>query len=293
MVTIRADSEASSFILSSQQLNALSLSVSYLDYQGAPVLHVNDSTWQYLLLTGTNTSSYSVTVAAPSGAPSPATANIAANLTEAFYFGDPTTLQLEAATNAGTADKSSWQLSFPSGQKNAYIQDFYLTATQDVVLESGGQLQFTLAYEGAFPNDPTSRTVQITTVFQRIEINGTPMNGTAGPISLQIGGDIGVPLPFIADIVGPRAVLNDGSSRSLQFRIINTSKDPAQFTAPPAGHDTQTGLDILLPAIYANLNAPRVQWEGALEQLGGTALPPIASPSPKGPNDERTLLSAG
>jgi putative transposase len=52
-------------------------------------------------------------------------------------------------------------------------------------------------------------------------------------------------------------------------------------------------LGNLPPTIYANLNAPRKQWDGALEQLGSTALPPIASPSHNGSNDEKTLLSAG
>jgi hypothetical protein len=88
------------------------------------------------------------------------------------------------------------------------IQDFYLSAAQDVVLESGKQLQFTLAYQAAFPNDPTTRTMEITTFFQAFNINGTSLNGSFGPASLNIGGDIGAPLPFIANVVGPRAVLN-------------------------------------------------------------------------------------
>ncbi|MHA6645247.1 IS3 family transposase, partial [Mesorhizobium sp. A623] len=52
-------------------------------------------------------------------------------------------------------------------------------------------------------------------------------------------------------------------------------------------------LGNLPPAIYAKLNALGMQWDEALEQLGSTALPPIAPPSPKGSNDKRTLLSAG
>jgi hypothetical protein len=249
MVTILTGAEASSFMLSTRQLGALSLSVTYLDFQGAPLLHVDDNnTWRYLLLTVTNNSSYAITVAAPSEPPSLTTANIAANMTEAFFFGSPTSLQLENATNDGTNVTEAWQLFFPASQENAYIQDFYLSAQQDVVLESGNQLQFTLAYMGAVPNDPTARTVQITTVFEGIEINGNSASGSIGPASLRIGDDIGDPLPFIADIVGPRSVLNDGSSRSLQFRLINTSNDRALFLAPPANEGTQTGIDIYLPA---------------------------------------------
>jgi putative transposase len=52
-------------------------------------------------------------------------------------------------------------------------------------------------------------------------------------------------------------------------------------------------LGNLPPATYAKLNAPSMQWDAALEQLGSTALPLIAPPSPTGSNDQRTLLSAG
>ena len=52
-------------------------------------------------------------------------------------------------------------------------------------------------------------------------------------------------------------------------------------------------LGNLPPAIYAKLNASGMQWDGALEQLGSTALPPIAPLSQTGSNDQRTLLSAG
>jgi putative transposase len=52
-------------------------------------------------------------------------------------------------------------------------------------------------------------------------------------------------------------------------------------------------LGNLPPATYAKLNASDIQWDGALEQLGSIALHPIAAPSQKGSNDQRTLLSAG
>lgn len=52
-------------------------------------------------------------------------------------------------------------------------------------------------------------------------------------------------------------------------------------------------LGNLPPAVYAKLNAPSMQWDGAFEQLGSTAFPPIAPPSPTGSNDQRTPLAAG
>jgi putative transposase len=47
------------------------------------------------------------------------------------------------------------------------------------------------------------------------------------------------------------------------------------------------------PAIYAKLSASGMQWDGALEQPGGSAPPPVAPPSPIGSNDEQALLIAG
>jgi putative transposase len=52
-------------------------------------------------------------------------------------------------------------------------------------------------------------------------------------------------------------------------------------------------LGNLPSTIYAKLNASGMQWDGALEQLGSTALPPIAQPSTKDSNDHRSLLQAG
>jgi putative transposase len=47
------------------------------------------------------------------------------------------------------------------------------------------------------------------------------------------------------------------------------------------------------PAIFVKLSAPGMQRDGALEPLGGSAPPPVASPSLNGSNDARTLLSTG
>jgi putative transposase len=49
----------------------------------------------------------------------------------------------------------------------------------------------------------------------------------------------------------------------------------------------------LPPAIYATLSAPEMQRDGTLRALGGAAPRPVAPPSPKGSNDQRTLLIAG
>lgn len=47
------------------------------------------------------------------------------------------------------------------------------------------------------------------------------------------------------------------------------------------------------PAIYAMLNAPAMQRDGALELSRGSAPRPVASPSLTGSNDERALLPTG
>jgi putative transposase len=77
-----------------------------------------------------------------------------------------------------------------------------------------------------------------------------------------------------------------------------TSLTQARFNLAAWKDDYNTvrphgSLGNLPPAIYAKLNAPGMQWDGALEPLGSTALPPIAPPSHKSSNTEGTLLSAG
>src|SRR5438093_7006263 len=54
-----------------------------------------------------------------------------------------------------------------------------------------------------------------------------------------------------------------------------------------------SGLGNLPPAIYAKLNALRMQRAGALELPGGSAPRPVASPSQTGSNDTTALLIAG
>jgi len=49
----------------------------------------------------------------------------------------------------------------------------------------------------------------------------------------------------------------------------------------------------LAPAIYAKLNASRMQWDGALELFGGSSPRPVALPGHTGLNQQRTLLING
>ena len=49
----------------------------------------------------------------------------------------------------------------------------------------------------------------------------------------------------------------------------------------------------LPPALYAELSAPAVQRDGALETTEGLAPNPVASPSRQGSNDGQALLIAG
>ena len=49
----------------------------------------------------------------------------------------------------------------------------------------------------------------------------------------------------------------------------------------------------LAPAIYAKLNASRMQRDGALELFGGSSPRPVASPGHTGLNQQRTLLING
>jgi len=63
-------------------------------------------------------------------------------------------------------------------------------------------------------------------------------------------------------------------------------------------HDYNTlrphsGIDNLPPAQYAKISASGMQRDGALEQLGGSAPHPVASPSQPRSNDHRTLLIGG
>ena len=54
-----------------------------------------------------------------------------------------------------------------------------------------------------------------------------------------------------------------------------------------------SSLGNIPPAIYANRSAPAMQWGGTLRATGGSALRPIAPPSPAGSIDQRALPSTG
>jgi putative transposase len=54
-----------------------------------------------------------------------------------------------------------------------------------------------------------------------------------------------------------------------------------------------SALNNLPPAVYAKISAPRMQWDGALRYVEGSAPRPVAPPSQQGSNEARTLLSSG
>jgi putative transposase len=54
-----------------------------------------------------------------------------------------------------------------------------------------------------------------------------------------------------------------------------------------------SALGNLPPAIYAKLDVPAMQRDGASELFGGSTPRPVASPGPTGSNGQRTLLPTG
>jgi len=54
-----------------------------------------------------------------------------------------------------------------------------------------------------------------------------------------------------------------------------------------------SALGNLPPAVFAELSVPGMQRDGALRYVEGSAPRPVAPPSPKGSNDDRTLLIPG
>lgn len=105
-----------------------------------------------------------------------------------------------------------------------------------------------LRYTGATLSSPEIEVLQVAvTVGQGVYVKVQPPKRISETVTKHLTAftAAGAPSPLIATLVQPKTILNDGTTRNLLLRLVNTSSDPVAFTPPAdAGKPTPTAIQL-------------------------------------------------
>ncbi|NEQ65139.1 MAG: tail fiber domain-containing protein [Symploca sp. SIO2D2] len=251
----------------------ISLTTLVSDAAGATVLHVDGSTSNQLVITITNQTSGEVDVTKLTWPPTSSNSNIIFSFpNNQFYFYTAPTIDATVST------PGIWELATDAESEGGWVEKIYLANTGICTLGAKGAaddtLKLVINYGGAVPDDPTTVNVPVQVQYQNIQTaSGIPIQGSTPPQTLILMANAGIPLPLVGEFVGPRTVLNDGTTpRDLTLRLVNTSLDPIQFIVPPRGQPTQSYIEVAFPVSDSPDDTIWALWDtAAWESFKGNA----------------------
>ena len=242
-----SDDLSSLFAIVSDTAATIAFTTLVSDAAGAAVLHVDGSTSNQLVITITNQTSRELDVTKLAGAPTSSNSNIILKLpNNKFYFYTAPTIDAKGST------PGTWELA-TARLGGGWVDTIYLANTGTCTLGAKGAaddtLKLVINYGVAVPDDPKAVNVTVQVQYRNIQTaSGIPLKGSTPPQTLDLMANAGKPLPLVGEFVGPRTVLNNGTTkRDLTLRLVNTSLDPIQFIVPTSGQPTQSYIEVALP----------------------------------------------
>jgi hypothetical protein len=201
------------------------------DGYGHQTIYINDFRYNYL------------TVSIQNNSDQPITLNETSSVALTF---DHSAVYFEALSIYSASASGSWNLTDTPSTNNPdydHAIAFNINTGATITLGPSGSstdsTSIVLAYYNVISSDTTAKQLSINVECQNFLINGTSQNI---PLSCQldfIEHNLR-PIPLIAEFIGSRVVVNDGTSSSeLRLRIQNTSREPLYFVANQSNFSIQ------------------------------------------------------
>ncbi len=266
------------------------LTAAVTDGAGAAVIHIDSSTSNKLIITINNQTDNDITIDKLTDPASSSNYNVMFKLPNAqlYFYSAPT---VDAASKPGT-----WSLATGPASGSGWIDAIYVATSEAGTLNPKGQagdsLTLVIDYENVVPSDPKTLSLLVEVAYQNFtDSSGTPISNTLPTQSMSLMANAGRPSPILGEFVGPRTVLNDGTTqRQLTMRLVNPSLDPVQLLVPPQGEATQSYIEVLLPVSDAPQDAPWALCSSSAWSLIDVAL---AGSAATGWQAEKSATTAG
>lgn len=266
------------------------LTAAVTDGAGAAVIHIDSSTSNKLIITINNQTDNDITIDKLTDPASSSNYNVMFKLPNAqlYFYSAPT---VDAASKPGT-----WSLATGPASGSGWIDAIYVATSEAGTLNPKGQagdsLTLVIDYENVVPSDPKTLSLLVEVAYQNFtDSSGTPISSTLPTQSMSLMANAGRPSPILGEFVGPRTVLNDGTTqRQLTMRLVNPSLDPVQLLVPSQGEATQSYIEVLLPVSDAPQDAPWALCSSSAWSLIDVAL---AGSAATGWQAEKSATTAG